>query len=134
MTPVTRKNIPVRAQWALHGKVLDDEGYHVIACSQGDLSKANFADALGRFTLGALDTLPQVSVSYLQPATRSPGGGYLALAIHWFAADGQRYADGVLRFDNQGRRPRSPATSARRTRSWRRRASPTWTCTRRSAP
>jgi hypothetical protein len=103
MTPVTRKNVPVRAQWALHGKVLDDEGYHVIACSHGDLSKANFADALGRFTLGALDTLPQVSVSYLQPATRSPGGSYLALAIHWFAADGQRYADGVLRFDNQGR-------------------------------
>ena len=97
------KNISVRAQWALHGKVLDDEGYQVIACSHGDLSRANFADALGRFTLGALDTLPQVSVSYLQPATRSPGGGYLALAIHWFAADGQRYADGVLRFDNQGR-------------------------------
>jgi hypothetical protein len=100
---VTRKDIPVHAQWALHGKVLDDEGYRVIACSQGDLSRANFADALGRFTLGALDTLPQVSVSYLQPATRSPGGGYLALAVHWFAADGQRYADGVMRFDNQGR-------------------------------
>ena len=100
---MTRKDIPVLAQWALHGKVLDDEGYRVIACSQGDLSRANFADALGRFTLGALDTLPQVSVSYLQPATRSAGGGYLALAIHWFAADGQRYADGVMRFDNQGR-------------------------------
>ena len=100
---MTGKNISVRAQWALHGKVLDDEGYQVIACSHGDLSRANFADALGRFTLGALDTLPQVSVSYLQPATSSPGGGYLALAIHWFAADGQRYADGVLRFDNQGR-------------------------------
>jgi len=93
----------VRAQWALHGKVLDDEGYRVIACSSGDLSRANFADALGRFTLGQLAALPQVSVSYLQPATRSPGGGYLALAIHWFAANGQRYADGVGQVDNQGR-------------------------------
>lgn len=100
---MTGKNISVRAQWALHGKVPDDEGYQVIACSHGDLSKANFADAIGRFALGALDTLPQVSVSYLQPAARGPGGGYLALAIHWFASDGQRYADGVLRFDNHGR-------------------------------
>ena len=93
----------MRTQWALHGKVLDDEGYRVIACSNGDLSRANFADALGRFTLGQLAALPQASVSYLQPATRSPGGGYLALAIHWFAASGQRYADGVGQVDNQGR-------------------------------
>jgi len=100
---VTVSTISVRAQWALHGKVLDDEGYQVVACSNGDLSRANFADALGRFTLGQLASLPQVSVSYLQPATRSPGGGYLALAIHWFAAHGQRYADGVGQVDNQGR-------------------------------
>jgi hypothetical protein len=100
---VTGRTISVRTQWALHGKVLDDEGYRVIACSNGDLSRANFADALGRFTLGQLAALPQASVSYLQPATRSPGGGYLALAIHWFAASGQRYADGVGQVDNQGR-------------------------------
>lgn len=95
--------VSVRTQWALHGKVLDDEGYQVIACSNGDLSRANFADALGRFTLGQLASLPQVSVSYLRPATRSPGDGYLALAIHWFAANGQHYADGVGQVDNQGR-------------------------------
>jgi hypothetical protein len=100
---MTGRTISVRTQWALHGKVLDDEGYRVIACSNGDLSRANFADALGRFTLGQLASLPQASVSYLQPATRSPGGGYLALAIHWFAASGQRYADGVGQVDNQGR-------------------------------
>jgi hypothetical protein len=100
---VTGKTISVRAQWALHGKVLDDEGYQVIACSNGDLSRANFTDAVGRFTLGQLAALPQVSVSYVQPATRGPGGGYLALAIHWFAGGGQRYADGVGQVDNQGR-------------------------------
>lgn len=96
------RTIVVRAQWALHGKVLDDEGYQVIACSTGDLSKANFTDALGRFTLGALDALPQVSVSYLQPATRVAGSGYLAIAIHWFA-DGKQRPDGVGHVDNQGR-------------------------------
>jgi hypothetical protein len=100
---VTGRTISVRTQWALHGKVLDDEGYQVIACSNGDLSRANFADALGRFTPGQLASLPQASVSYLQPATRSPGGGYLALAIHWFAGGGQRHADGVGQVDNQGR-------------------------------
>lgn len=100
---MTDKTISVRAQWALHGKVLDDEGYRVIACSNGDLSKANFTDALGRFALGALETLPQVSVSYLQPATRASGSGYLALAIHWSAGNGRRHADGVGHVDNQGR-------------------------------
>jgi hypothetical protein len=100
---VTGRTISVQAQWALHGKVLDDEGYQVVACSNGDLSKTNFADALGRFTLGQLAALPQVSVSYLQPATRVPGGSYLALAIHWFPGNGQRYADGVGQVDNQGR-------------------------------
>jgi len=100
---VTDRTITVRAQWALHGKALDDEGYRVMACSTGDLSKANFTEVLGRFALGALDKLPQVSVSYLQPATRVSGSGYLALAIHWSAGNGKRYADGVDRVDNQGR-------------------------------
>jgi hypothetical protein len=100
---VTDRTISVRAQWALHGKALDDEGYRVIACSNADLSKANFTEVLSRFALGALDKLPQVSVSYLQPATRVSGNGYLALAIHWSAGSGKRYAEGVDRVDNHGR-------------------------------
>jgi hypothetical protein len=47
----------------------------------------NFADAISRFQLGALHRLPQVSVSYAQPV--KPGSGYLALAIHKPADDGQ---------------------------------------------
>jgi len=99
---MTDSPILVSAQWALHGKAPDGEGYRVLACSAGELGKTNFADALSRFTLGALDTLPQVSVSFLAPATR-PGGSYLALAIHWFATDGQRYASGVPQRDDHGR-------------------------------
>jgi hypothetical protein len=101
---VTGSPISVSAQWALHGKGPEGEGYRILSCSTGDLSKANFADAVGRFSMGVLDVLPQVSVSYLQPATRSPGGGYLALAIDWFATDGQRYADGALPHDELGRK------------------------------
>ena len=70
---MTDRTITVRAQWALHGKALDDEGYRVMACSTGDLSKANFTEVLGRFALGALDKLPQVSVSYLTRADQAGG-------------------------------------------------------------
>ena len=99
---MTGEQIPVRAQWALHGKNTGGEGYRILAYSTGDLSGEHFADALSRFQLGALDTLPQVSVSYAQHGSR-PGGSYLALAIHWFARDGQRFANGVLPLDNHGR-------------------------------
>jgi len=99
---VTRQTMPVVAQWALHGKKGDVEGYHILACSTGDLTVRHFEEAIGRFQLGALDTLPQVSVSYLRHGTQ-PGINYLALAIHWFAEEGQRYADGVLQLDNEGR-------------------------------
>jgi hypothetical protein len=101
---VTGGTISVSAQWALHGKGPEGEGYRILSCSNGDLSMANFADALGRFSMGVLDALPQVSVSYLQPAARRPGGSYLALGIDWFATDGQRYANGALPHDELGRK------------------------------
>ena len=96
------KTTPVTAQWALEGKQLDGEGYRILACSTGDLDRANFADAISRFQLGELNTLPQVSVSYARLGTQ-PGTSYLALAIHWYATEGQRYADEVWQRDDQGR-------------------------------
>ena len=99
---MTANTIPVEAQWALHGKKADNEGYRVLACSNGHLSMDNFTEALNRFRIGAVDTLPQVSVSYARQGTQ-PGVNYLALAIHWFAEDGQRLADGVRQFDVHGR-------------------------------
>ena len=99
---MTSRTIPVSAQWALQGKQPDGEDYRILACSNGDLNRANFADALSRFQLGELSDLPQVSVSYARPGTQ-PGLSYLALAIHWYATEGQRHADGVSQRDNQGR-------------------------------
>lgn len=46
------------AQWALHGVTADSEGYDILACSSGALSRANFADAISRFALGAVGKLP----------------------------------------------------------------------------
>ncbi len=99
---MTRTTIPVIAQWALRGKQPDGEDYRILACSTGDLTRANFADALSRFQLGELNTLPQVSVSYARHGTQ-PSLSYVALAIHWYAKEGQRSADGVSQRDNQGR-------------------------------
>jgi hypothetical protein len=100
---VTSGTIPVSAQWALHGKQPDGEDYRVLACSTGDLNRTNFADALSRFQLGELSTLPQVSISYARHGTH-PGATYVALAIHWYPAEGEHYADGIIQRDNQGRR------------------------------
>jgi hypothetical protein len=77
----------VDVQWALYGKATGTSGDGVLACSTGDLAMGNFADAISRFQLGALHRLPQVSVSYAQPV--KPGRGYLALAIHKPADQGQ---------------------------------------------
>ena len=84
-TPMTSRTIPVIAQWALEGKQPDGEDYRILACSTGDLDKASFADALSRFQLGELSSLPQVSVSYARLGMQ-PGVSYLALAIAQGAA------------------------------------------------
>jgi hypothetical protein len=100
---VTRKNIQVHAQWALHGKTPDHDGYRLLACSDAELSRHNFEEALSRFTPGTLDALPQVSLSYLRRATM-PGGSYLALAIHRSADEGRGgAAAGLRQFDTHGR-------------------------------
>jgi hypothetical protein len=92
--------VQTEAQWALRGKNADSDDYDILACSNGSLSRANFTDAMSRFHLGAVDPLPQVSVSYARPA--HPGAaGYLALAIDDFAAGGQRTAH-----DRNGRKIR----------------------------
>jgi hypothetical protein len=77
----------VDVQWALYGKATGTSGDRVIACSAADLAMGNFADAISRFQLGALHTLPQVSVSYARQV--KSGRSYLALAIHKAADQGQ---------------------------------------------
>ena len=86
---MTSGTIPVRVEWALEGKQPDGEDYRILASSTGELNSANFADALSRFQLGELTTLPQVSVSYARLADQ-PGVGYLALAIDDAVYDGLR--------------------------------------------
>jgi hypothetical protein len=75
-------------QWALHGKDAHSGEYDILAWSTGALDRANFADAISRFHLGELSTLPQVAVSYARLGDQ-PAVGYLALAIDEFGAHGR---------------------------------------------
>jgi hypothetical protein len=92
---MTDSSVTVEAQWARYGKSADGEDSHVLACSAGDLNRANFADIIARFAPGTPETLPQVTVSYVP---NRPGGNYLALAIHKYMAPGRESSA-----DNLGR-------------------------------
>jgi hypothetical protein len=101
-----RGSFPVDAQWALQGKTLGRDGYRVLACSTGSrdaLSLENFTEAIGRFSMGTPETLPnalpQVTISYLQPGPVN----HLALAIHRFASDA--HLDGQLAASDDDGRP-----------------------------
>lgn len=92
---MTGSSVTVDAQWALYGKSADREGFHVLACSAGDLSSRNFADIIGRFRTGTPEALPQVTVSYV--STDRPGRNYLALAIQDYARSGSGREGGLGR-------------------------------------
>ncbi len=101
-----RGSFPVDAQWALQGKTLGRDGYRVLACSTGSrdaLSLENFTEAIGRFSMGTPETLPnalpQVTISYLQPGRVN----HLALAIHRLASDA--HPDGQLTASDDDGRP-----------------------------
>lgn len=89
-------NVTVDAQWALHGRAADIPGFRVLSCSTGALNKDNFSEAIGRFSPGTPDSLPQVTVSYA--ASDATDDNYLALAIHKFADQ-----DHDVRSDEAGR-------------------------------
>lgn len=100
---MTGKPVVVTAQWALHGQVPGTDRQAVLASSSGDLSPANFADAIGRFQLGHLDNLPQLSVSYLKPAGQ-PHGSHVALTVYrkadtrYFCVPYRPLADGAVTY------------------------------------
>ena len=96
--------ISVEAEWALYGKRLDRQGYRLLARSTGELSAQNFEEAIGRFSPGTPSELPQVTISYLQDATRPGGSYYLALTTHQYADQLYGDDDQHLKYDDDGRR------------------------------
>ena len=82
---MTGHSVTVDAQWALYGRTADRTGNSVLTRSELNLSTANFAEAIERFSPGTPEELPQVTVSY---ASQS-GGSYVALAIHNYIKSGQ---------------------------------------------
>jgi hypothetical protein len=83
-------------QWARYGRAADMAGSRVLSCSTGRLNRNNFGEAIGRFSPGTLDALPQVTLSYV--SSRASDGNYIALAIHKFADQ-----DRDVRSDEAGR-------------------------------
>ncbi len=87
-TKVTQLN--VQAEWALKGKEPTDAGYRLLNSSRQVLSADNFEQALERYSPGTLETLPQVTVSWLEdksghrdhPSGAPVGRSYVAVAIH----------------------------------------------------
>jgi hypothetical protein len=82
--------VTLSVQWALHGKTPGDtQASRVLSWSTGDISKENFADAIGRFSTGTLEVLPQVTINWMVLKYRAEPGQparapvtYLALAIN----------------------------------------------------
>jgi hypothetical protein len=70
---------PVPVEWAWRGKLPTQRDYGILACSQGRISDRNFEDILDRFSPGTLDTLPEVSLSYIK---ESEASRYLGISIH----------------------------------------------------
>ena len=99
----TGEKIQAAAEWALLGKTLGREGYRVLACSDGDLSMENFTELTGRFSIGTLDELPQVSVSYLTSGFPPDRAYYLGMTIHKWAADMHTEGGDLLERDDDGR-------------------------------
>jgi hypothetical protein len=100
---MSQDRVRVGVQWALHGKEPGRAGYMVLACSNGELSKQNFAELIDRFSPGTLEKeqLPQVSVSYL--STKAGPVDYLAMAVHREAAEVQTDGDEPLDHDDDDR-------------------------------
>jgi hypothetical protein len=100
---VSADGVQVVAQWALQGKTLGRGGYHVLACSTGDLNIDNFTEVITRFSMGTPESLPQVTISYLAPGPQGGVINYLALAIHQLASDAQPSGGQLVAYDDDGR-------------------------------
>ena len=76
-----RGTVSVTAQWARWGMDPGQHaGYHLLACSRGRIAPRNFEEILARFSPGSLDTLPQVTVSFVRG--EEADNRYLGMSIH----------------------------------------------------
>jgi hypothetical protein len=76
---VSEESVEITAEWALWGKESRDAGYRLLECSAGPADADLFTTVITRYSPGTLETLPQVTVSWL----RHDGmGRCVGLAIH----------------------------------------------------
>jgi hypothetical protein len=93
--------VTLEAHWALKGKQPGALGYEVLSASRGLYSKANFEEALDRFSTGTLEQLPEVTATFLPAA---PGvGGRLAITFYRHAGGAEAIAEDISAIDRYGR-------------------------------
>jgi hypothetical protein len=89
---VTSGCVQALTEWALRGKRESDRGYRLLAWSKGSISGQNFEELLTRYSPGTLESLPQVTISWIPSAMA--GKSYLAMAIHEHTEGGLYDRDG----------------------------------------
>jgi len=77
--PTGGTSVAITAEWALWGKTSSDRGYRLLDYSEGNLGADNYSEVLTRYSPGALEELPQVTISW---SSHREELNYLALAIH----------------------------------------------------
>lgn len=87
------------AEWALWGKQGADTAYHVLACSAGTLTAADFRNVVERYAHGTADRLPQHTVFWVPGPEDATG--FVGVAIHEHASYVR--PDGRSRYDASGR-------------------------------
>ena len=83
------QSLEVTAQWALQGKLPHDAGYRLLNSSRAMLNEDNFSRLLERYSLGTLEQLPQIAVTWIEDKAPAHGQhgrqrptSYLGVAIH----------------------------------------------------
>lgn len=69
--------VPISVEWALHGQESGQRGYRILGCSDGVLSREDFAAIITRFHSGTPEELPQVTLGWAGTGERA----HLIMAI-----------------------------------------------------
>jgi hypothetical protein len=77
--PMARQAFELTVEWALWGRRVPETEDHVLQCSRGTFTPADFQSIIARYTTGMPDRLPQYSVGWVPGEDRAPA--FVAVVI-----------------------------------------------------